>query len=79
LLRIPAPPDSIIQQIHGLQAEAGHKDEGRGNRLEDQRTLGIGSQILSDLGVRQMRLLSVPKRYHGLGGFGLEVVEYISD
>ncbi|MFP4243758.1 MAG: bifunctional 3,4-dihydroxy-2-butanone-4-phosphate synthase/GTP cyclohydrolase II [Ectothiorhodospira sp.] len=41
------------------------------------RTHGIGAQILKDLGVRRMRLLSSPKRVHGLGGFGLEVVDYV--
>ncbi|MDO6459228.1 bifunctional 3,4-dihydroxy-2-butanone-4-phosphate synthase/GTP cyclohydrolase II [Granulosicoccaceae sp. 1_MG-2023] len=40
--------------------------------------IGIGSQILSDLGVSRMRLLtSTEARYHSLSGFGLEVVEYI--
>ncbi|UTP71693.1 bifunctional 3,4-dihydroxy-2-butanone-4-phosphate synthase/GTP cyclohydrolase II [Alteromonas sp. LMIT006] len=43
------------------------------------RTVGIGSQILEALGVKQMRLLSKPIKYSGLSGFGLEVVEYISD
>lgn len=43
------------------------------------RTHGIGAQILQDLGVRRMRLMSAPKRLQGLGGFGLEVVEYVHD
>jgi 3,4-dihydroxy 2-butanone 4-phosphate synthase/GTP cyclohydrolase II len=41
------------------------------------RTYGIGAQILFDLGVRRMRVLSAPKRLHGISGFGLEVVEYV--
>ena len=44
---------------------------------EDLRTYGVGARILLDLGVRRMRVLSAPKRIHGLSGFGLEVVEYI--
>lgn len=43
------------------------------------RRVGVGSQILKALGVGKMRLMSSPKRYHALSGFGLEVVEYISD
>lgn len=39
--------------------------------------VGVGSQILRDLGVRKMRLLSTPARFNALSGFGLEVVEYI--
>jgi 3,4-dihydroxy 2-butanone 4-phosphate synthase / GTP cyclohydrolase II len=41
------------------------------------RTYGVGAQILSDLGVRRMRVLSAPKSLHGLSGFDLEVVEYV--
>ncbi len=43
----------------------------------DLRMIGAGSQILSDLGVRKMRVLSVPKVVHGLAGFNLEIVEYV--
>ncbi len=42
------------------------------------RTYGIGAQILLDIGVRRMRVLSAPKRITGLSGFNLEVVEYVS-
>ena len=42
-------------------------------------TLGLGAQILSDLGVVKMKVMSSPKRLHALSGFGLEVVEYISE
>ena len=41
------------------------------------RTYGIGAQILRDLGISRMRVLSAPKQMHALSGFGLEVVEYV--
>jgi len=41
------------------------------------KTFGIGAQILSDLGVSQMRVMSAPMTLHGLAGFGLEIVEYV--
>ena len=43
------------------------------------RTYGIGAQILRDLGVTRMRVLSAPKQMHGLSAFGLEVVEYVDE
>jgi 3,4-dihydroxy 2-butanone 4-phosphate synthase/GTP cyclohydrolase II len=44
----------------------------------DKRDYGIGSQILYDLGLRKIRLLTNnPKKIYGLEGFGLEVVERI--
>ena len=45
----------------------------------DRREYGIGSQILYDLGVRKMRVLTNnPRKYHGVEGIGLEVVEQVS-
>ncbi|MCE4072641.1 MULTISPECIES: bifunctional 3,4-dihydroxy-2-butanone-4-phosphate synthase/GTP cyclohydrolase II [Pseudomonas] len=40
-------------------------------------TVGAGSQILRDLGVRKMRLMSAPMRFNAISGFDLEVVEYL--
>ncbi|MHB8454777.1 MAG: bifunctional 3,4-dihydroxy-2-butanone-4-phosphate synthase/GTP cyclohydrolase II [Acidiferrobacterales bacterium] len=45
---------------------------------EALRTYGLGSQILSDLGVGKMRVLSNPVKAPGLSGFGLEIIEYVS-
>lgn len=41
------------------------------------RTIGVGSQILRDLGVSKMRLLSSPMKFNALSGFGLEIAEYV--
>ncbi|HAJ86606.1 MAG TPA: bifunctional 3,4-dihydroxy-2-butanone-4-phosphate synthase/GTP cyclohydrolase II, partial [Pseudomonas sp.] len=40
-------------------------------------TVGAGSQILRDLGVRKMRLMSAPMKFNAISGFDLEVVEYL--
>jgi 3,4-dihydroxy 2-butanone 4-phosphate synthase/GTP cyclohydrolase II len=42
------------------------------------RTFGVGAQILTDLGVRKMRVLSAPKSIHAISGFDLEIVEYVN-
>jgi len=42
------------------------------------QTIGVGAQILRDLGVEKMKLLSSPLRFNALSGFHLEVVEYIT-
>ncbi|MGB5346133.1 MAG: bifunctional 3,4-dihydroxy-2-butanone-4-phosphate synthase/GTP cyclohydrolase II, partial [Woeseia sp.] len=41
------------------------------------RTYGVGAQILRDLGVQRMRVLSAPKQMHAISGFDLEVTEYV--
>ena len=44
----------------------------------DLREYGTGAQIIHDLGVRKMRLLTNnPKKIHSIGGYGLEVVEQV--
>jgi 3,4-dihydroxy 2-butanone 4-phosphate synthase/GTP cyclohydrolase II len=42
----------------------------------DTRDYGVGSQILADLGARKIRVLTNnPRKYHGLAGYGMDVVE----
>ncbi|MGY4706476.1 bifunctional 3,4-dihydroxy-2-butanone-4-phosphate synthase/GTP cyclohydrolase II [Candidatus Bipolaricaulota sp. J31] len=44
----------------------------------DLRDYGIGAQILVDLGVRKIRLLTNnPRKVVGLSGYGLEIVEHV--
>jgi len=45
---------------------------------DDQREYGTGAQILHDLGVRRLRLLSNnPRKFTGLQGYGLDIVEQV--
>ena len=45
----------------------------------DERDYGVGAQILRDLGIKKMRLLTNnPKKRAGLEGYGLEIVENVS-
>jgi 3,4-dihydroxy 2-butanone 4-phosphate synthase/GTP cyclohydrolase II len=43
------------------------------------RTFGVGAQILKDLGVRRMRVLSAPKQIHGISAFDLEIEAYVGE
>jgi len=55
-------------------ADLSPKTEGEGAVL---RTFGMGAQILKDLGVRRMRVLSAPKQMHGISAFDLEIDGYV--
>ncbi|HVF60489.1 MAG TPA: bifunctional 3,4-dihydroxy-2-butanone-4-phosphate synthase/GTP cyclohydrolase II [Thermoanaerobaculia bacterium] len=61
--------------------ELGHDTVEANEKLgfrPDQRDYGIGAQILRDLGVRKMRLMTNnPSKYVGLGGYGLEIVDRV--
>ncbi|MDE2307672.1 MAG: bifunctional 3,4-dihydroxy-2-butanone-4-phosphate synthase/GTP cyclohydrolase II, partial [Xanthomonadaceae bacterium] len=46
-------------------------------RQQEWRQLGLGAQMLADLGVRKLRVLGTPRKLVALAGFDLEVVEYV--
>jgi 3,4-dihydroxy 2-butanone 4-phosphate synthase/GTP cyclohydrolase II len=43
------------------------------------RTYGVGAQILKDLGVRRMRVLSAPRQLQGISAFDLEIESYVGE
>jgi 3,4-dihydroxy 2-butanone 4-phosphate synthase/GTP cyclohydrolase II len=53
-------------------------DSKRSAMVWDPRHHGIGAQILRDLGVGKMLLMSSQRRLPSMSGFGLEVCGYIS-
>ena len=77
ILRSEQSDEDLLGRIHDYALEDEGGDLPSVDGREDLRTYGLGAQILLDLGVRRMRVLSTPKRMHGISGFGLEVVDYI--
>lgn len=73
----------LLSKLHAyrLQQEEGLDTVEANRRLgfpPDLRHYGIGAQILSDLGVRQIRLLTNnPRKVVGLDGYGLRIVERV--
>src|SRR5690606_12408529 len=78
VLRQEESARDLMRVVKGLGAQADDV-AARRERIMDLRTIGTGAQVLRALGVRRMRVLSAPKNMHGLSGFGLEVVEYVSE
>jgi 3,4-dihydroxy 2-butanone 4-phosphate synthase/GTP cyclohydrolase II len=85
------PETDIARKLDAYEREDGAKDgrkaakSGRAGRpmnhhgyQMDNRTYGIGAQILSDLGVRDLHLLTNhPKRIQGLEGYGLRITKQV--
>lgn len=69
----------LINLVKRFEAEDSGQHQAPAKWQGTSRNVGIGSQILAQLGVSKMRLLSSPKNYHALSGFGLEVTEYVSE
>ena len=67
-------PCDIVMAVHGLHDNK--KDEKQTKKA--RATYGIGAQILKNLGVQKMRLLSQPTKFNSMSGFHLEVSEYLS-
>ena len=63
---------------HNLaSALAKHPEAAPSSAPRNDLTIGTGSQILRDIGVGKMRLLSYPARFNAISGFDLEVVEFV--
>jgi 3,4-dihydroxy 2-butanone 4-phosphate synthase/GTP cyclohydrolase II len=75
ILRPEETPRDLMDSVAAIGRSEGATHQAGAKVL---RTYGIGAQILRDLGVSRMRVLSAPKQMQGLSGFDLEVVEYVN-
>ncbi|MBE9564294.1 MAG: 3,4-dihydroxy-2-butanone-4-phosphate synthase, partial [Proteobacteria bacterium] len=75
LLSLPDEDASILQWMseRSTMQSGADAEVVKVKKPTDLRTDGVGAQILMDLGVKKMRLMTAPKVIHGLAGFGLEV------
>ena len=73
------PHESPLEIAEAVRADVTVPRNPKASGAQVLRTYGIGAQILQDLGVVRMRVLSAPKQMHGLSAFGLEVVEYVDE
>jgi 3,4-dihydroxy 2-butanone 4-phosphate synthase / GTP cyclohydrolase II len=70
LMHRPEDGEAILSRLTGSAPSAPVK--------WDPRTYGIGAQILRDVGVSKMRLLSSPRKMPSMTGFGLEVSGFVT-
>ena len=83
MARIAAEGEGVLVVLgdtttpEALLARITEQPEAPAGRVQEWRRNGAGSQILADLGLKRLRVLGTPRRQIGLGGFGLEVLEYL--
>ena len=73
----------LVNKLHAYKLQEQGLDTVEANeRLGlpvDKRDYGIGSQILRDLGLRKIRIMTNnPKKIHGIEGYGLTVVDHVA-
>jgi len=73
ILRPEDSPRNFMASVSHLDAKPALHSTG----ATVVRTYGIGAQILKDLGLKRMRVLSAPKQLQGLAAFDLEVTSYV--
>jgi 3,4-dihydroxy 2-butanone 4-phosphate synthase/GTP cyclohydrolase II len=78
ILRPEESADALVEQIKAYHIPEETQQKTAPDKPIELRTYGIGAQIIADLGIQKMRVLSAPMIVHGIAGFGLEVVEYVS-
>ena len=69
-------PKDFLEMVKGIEAEEMEDSETQAESSV-LRTYGTGSQILRDIGVKRMRVLSEPKKMQAISGFDLEITEYV--
>jgi 3,4-dihydroxy 2-butanone 4-phosphate synthase/GTP cyclohydrolase II len=71
--------ESSRQFMDSVETLDQHRDELDERRAGDEvlRTYGVGAQILRDLGLSKIRVLSAPKHMYAISGFDLEITEYV--
>ena len=75
ILRYDQSDEEVLQDLARVSNDKKQKPKNEGHL----RLLGAGSQILSNLGVRKMKVIGSQKKMHALSGFDLEIVDYISN
>ena len=69
--------DEDVLRILNDQPEPDIESSGDNRQSRELRSYGIGAQIIADLGVRKMQVISAPWKLTGLAGFGLEISGYL--
>ena len=71
---------NLLHRIQAIKAAQEGKQAPSQVPAAQVKDIGIGAQILIDLGISHMELLtnSEPSRYVGMSGYGLEITDYVS-
>ena len=78
LLREQESSRHLVEAVNELAEKTDELQERRDGESV-LRTYGVGAQILRDLGLQKIRVLSAPKQLYGISGFDLEVSEYVEN
>jgi 3,4-dihydroxy 2-butanone 4-phosphate synthase/GTP cyclohydrolase II len=70
--------ESAEQLLASIDAALGETSSSASEGPNSHTTVGLGSQILKDLGVGKIHLMGAPIKYNAISGFDLEVQEFVN-
>lgn len=76
VLVLLSKPETAEDLLQGIDRLLGEPEGDAASSQDAYNEIGMGAQILRDLGVGQIRLMGAPLTYNALAGFGLEVVDF---
>ena len=77
VLVLLSKPETAQDLISGIDRLLEAPEAELSGSLDAYNQIGMGAQILRDLGVGQIKLMGAPLKYNALAGFGLKVIEFV--
>lgn len=71
--------NSVVEQIKTFDMEDRGEQIASVKPKGGSRRVGIGSQILANLGAHKLRLLSNKRKFYALSGFKIEIVDFVTE
>ena len=73
------PVENVCIQLKAFEKEDAGEPAISATPKSGTRRVGIGSQILAELGAHKLRLLSTEKKFYALSGFKIEIVDFVTE
>ena len=71
-------PETADELLQGVDKILGQQPCDAAPSPDSYASIGLGAQILNDLGVGKIHLMGAPLKYNALAGFGLEVCDFVA-
>lgn len=71
--------DNISEQLKVFEKVDNGEQSTHTKAIKGSRRVGIGAQILAELGAHKLQLLSTKRKFYALSGFKIEIVDFVTE